>query len=130
MTATSDLTLDLTDGILTVRLNRPESRNAQTPALWRELAAIGANLDPGVRAIVLSAEGKSFSAGLDRRMLSPEGIPGEGSLLGFATMSADELDAQIAAIARSRGAALATRNVADFELCGVELLNPWSAGEL
>lgn len=36
-------------------------------------------------------------------------------------------DAQIAAIARSRGATVATRNVADFEHCGVELLNPWIA---
>jgi len=36
-------------------------------------------------------------------------------------------DAQIAAIARSRGAALATRNVPDFEGCGVEIINPWSA---
>jgi toxin FitB len=36
-----------------------------------------------------------------------------------------EFDAQIAAIARSRGAALATRNTADFEGCGVRLLNPW-----
>ncbi len=35
-------------------------------------------------------------------------------------------DAQIAAIARSRGATLATRNVADFEGCGVEIVNPWS----
>ena len=34
-------------------------------------------------------------------------------------------DAQIAAIARSRGAALATRNTDDFEHCGVTLLNPW-----
>jgi toxin FitB len=34
-------------------------------------------------------------------------------------------DAQIAAIARSRGAALATRNAADFEGCGVEIINPW-----
>jgi enoyl-CoA hydratase/carnithine racemase len=101
MTATSDLALDLTDGILTVRLNRPESRNAQTPALWRELAAIGANLDPGVRAVVLTAEGPSFSAGLDRRMLSPEGIPGEGSLLGFASMTPEELDAQIAEYQRA-----------------------------
>jgi toxin FitB len=37
-----------------------------------------------------------------------------------------ELDAQIAAIARSRGATLATRNVADFEDCGVRLVNPWT----
>jgi enoyl-CoA hydratase/carnithine racemase len=96
MTDASGLTLDLTDAILTVRLNRPESRNAQGPVLWRELAAIGENLDPAVRAIVLSAEGPSFSAGLDRRMLSPEGIPGEGSLLGFATMEPADLDARIA----------------------------------
>jgi predicted nucleic acid-binding protein len=34
-------------------------------------------------------------------------------------------DAQIAAIAKSRGAAVATRNVRDFEGCGVELINPW-----
>ena len=34
-------------------------------------------------------------------------------------------DAQIAAIARSRGAAIATRNVADFEGCGVGVINPW-----
>lgn len=37
-------------------------------------------------------------------------------------------DAQIAAIARSRGAAVATRNVRDFEGCGIEVLDPW-AGE-
>jgi len=37
-----------------------------------------------------------------------------------------ELDAQIAAIARSRRATLATRNTADFEGCGVRLINPWT----
>jgi len=35
------------------------------------------------------------------------------------------LDAQIAAVARSRRAMLATRNTADFEDCGVPLANPW-----
>jgi predicted nucleic acid-binding protein len=38
-----------------------------------------------------------------------------------------EFDAQIAAVARSRRAILATRNVADFEGCGVRLVNPWQA---
>lgn len=36
-------------------------------------------------------------------------------------------DAQIAAIALCNGAAIATRNVADFEGCGVKVINPWSA---
>ena len=37
-------------------------------------------------------------------------------------------DAQIAAIARLTGAKLATRNVADFADCGVDLVNPWGGG--
>lgn len=37
-----------------------------------------------------------------------------------------QFDAQIAAIAISRDCALATRNLGDFEGCGLELLDPWS----
>jgi len=36
-----------------------------------------------------------------------------------------ELDAQIAAIASVYDATLATRNTADFEGCGIRLVNPW-----
>jgi predicted nucleic acid-binding protein len=36
-------------------------------------------------------------------------------------------DAQIAAIAHSRGAILATRNVPDFEGCSIPTINPWVA---
>ena len=35
-------------------------------------------------------------------------------------------DCQIAAIARSHGAAVATRNITDFEQMEIELINPWS----
>jgi predicted nucleic acid-binding protein len=35
-------------------------------------------------------------------------------------------DAMIAAVTRSQRAALATRNTADFELCGISLINPWT----
>jgi toxin FitB len=35
-------------------------------------------------------------------------------------------DAQICAIALVNRAAIATRNIADFEGCGVELVNPWN----
>ncbi len=65
-----------------------------------------------------------------------------GRILGFGTDAAlpyariasdrrragrpiSHFDAQIAAIARLTGASLATRNVADFDACGVTLLNPW-----
>ena len=34
-------------------------------------------------------------------------------------------DAQIAAICRAIGAALATRNTADFQETGIDLINPW-----
>lgn len=37
-----------------------------------------------------------------------------------------QADAQIAAIAHSRGAALATRHPSDFEHCGIKVLNPWA----
>ena len=38
-------------------------------------------------------------------------------------------DCQIAATARARSAAVATRDVADFEGCGVEIANPWEGAE-
>jgi toxin FitB len=37
-------------------------------------------------------------------------------------------DAQIAAICRDLGALLATRNTADFEETGIELVDPWKLG--
>ena len=36
-------------------------------------------------------------------------------------------DAQIAAIAHSAGAAIATRNVPDYDGCGVRVIDPWKA---
>lgn len=35
-------------------------------------------------------------------------------------------DCQIAATARAHGAAMATRNVADFEGCGIVVIDPWN----
>lgn len=39
----------------------------------------------------------------------------------------DSFDAVIAAIARAHGMAIATRNIGDFEDCGIDLINPWDA---
>ena len=38
-----------------------------------------------------------------------------------------DTDCQIAAITRSRGKALATRNIRDFEDVGIDILDPWTA---
>ncbi len=40
----------------------------------------------------------------------------------------DHADCQIAAIARSRQAGIATRDLDGFEGCGIEVINPWSNG--
>jgi len=39
-------------------------------------------------------------------------------------------DAMIAAIVRVHSATLATRNVRDFEHCGIRLINPWTEPEV
>lgn len=50
-----------------LRLNRPEKLNAMTGRMWSELADIGARLrdDPDLRALVVTGNGRSFSAGID-----------------------------------------------------------------
>ncbi len=52
------------------------------------------------------------------------GIVSERKALGRRIL---EMDAMIAAIARANHFAVATRNTADFEHCGVRLVNPWTA---
>jgi len=55
------------DGVYRVELNRPESRNAMNWCFWNELGQVFNALatDGACRTVVLSARGKSFSAGLD-----------------------------------------------------------------
>ncbi|MEU6193655.1 enoyl-CoA hydratase/isomerase family protein [Streptomyces sp. NPDC047061] len=88
------LTVD--DALATVTLTNPAKRNAQSPALWRALAEAGRSLPGSVRVVVLRGEGQSFSAGLDRQMFSPEGIPGEPTFIELARRDDAELDAAIA----------------------------------
>ena len=90
------LRLDVEGPVLTVTLDRPQARNAQTPATWRALAAIGDVLPDAVRVVVVRGAGASFSAGLDRAMFTGEGIAGEASFAELAQLPADELDAVIA----------------------------------
>jgi enoyl-CoA hydratase/carnithine racemase len=95
--AAAGLRLDAAGEVVTVTLARPEQRNAQTFATWRALASIGDALPAEVRVVVLRAEGESFSAGLDRAMFTPEGLPGELSLAELGRLDDDELDETLAA---------------------------------
>lgn len=55
------------EGVATVRLNRPDRRNALTSEMLSELytAVVAAANDPAARAIVLTGEGPTFCAGQD-----------------------------------------------------------------
>ena len=45
-----------------------------------------------------------------------------------AGLSVKHSDCQIAAIARATGMSIVTRNVRDFEGCGLDIINPWLSG--
>jgi enoyl-CoA hydratase/carnithine racemase len=71
------LRLAVDGAVATITLSRPERRNALTFSTWRTLARVGDTLPAGVRVVVVRGEGPSFSAGIDLRLFSAEGVPGE-----------------------------------------------------
>ena len=68
---------DVVDRVAVITLNRPEKANAQTTALLRELndCWMSAAGDSEVRVILLQANGRHFSAGMD---LTSPGVTPEG----------------------------------------------------
>lgn len=89
------LRLESTGMVTTITLDRARSKNSQTPATWLALAAIGHALPLGTRVVVIQGAGDTFSSGLDRRMLTPEGVDGEASLLQLLAMPDAELSETI-----------------------------------
>jgi methylglutaconyl-CoA hydratase len=79
-------------GVLTLTLNRPEIHNAFGDTLIASLAAVldSANDDSGIRVIVITGAGKSFSAGADlnwmRGMLAASAEENERDALQLAAM--------------------------------------------
>ncbi len=67
--AAQELLYDLTDNVATLTINRPDAQNTisgpMLDAMTRRL--VQANEDPAVRAIVITATGRFFCAGLDLR---------------------------------------------------------------
>jgi enoyl-CoA hydratase/carnithine racemase len=76
---TDRLTISVESGVADVRLNRPDKLNALDPAMFEGIERALAELRdmPGLRAVVLSGEGRAFSAGLDMASMA-----GGGASLG------------------------------------------------
>lgn len=69
------VTISIAGGVADVRLNRPDKMNALDPAMFDAIARAGETLRSahGLRAIVLSGEGRAFSAGLDIASFAEQG---------------------------------------------------------
>ena len=85
-TGTDDLLASLDAGVLTLTLNRPEARNAMSGGMTAGLASqlASAELDPNVKAIVLTGAGKGFCAGGDVKGMaaSGDGTVGDNTIDG------------------------------------------------
>ena len=88
------LRFDVEGPVGTITLDRPDVRNAQTPAMWEALAEIGESMPSDVRVVVVTGEGETFSAGLDRAMLDLDNA-GEGSVIGLLQRTDEEMSEQI-----------------------------------
>ena len=85
-TGTDDLLADLTAGVLTLTMNRPEARNAMSDAMTGALAQqlADAELNSAVKVIVLTGAGKGFCAGGDVKGMaaSGDGTVGDNTIDG------------------------------------------------
>jgi predicted nucleic acid-binding protein len=79
---------------------------------------------------------EAISAFFDHRLLTPVLAFDDEAAFQYARIFSQrrksgrpiaELDCQIAAIALVHGHAVATRNIWDFENCGIAVINPWAA---
>ena len=86
----TDLLYDVTDGVATITLNRPERLNAITIPMLTSLsrALRDADLDPQIRVIIVTGAGRGFCAGLDiKDVAAGAGIGADGA--GLATARFD-----------------------------------------
>lgn len=96
----SGVRVELGGAVATVTLCRPDVLNAQTPALWSALRVAGATLPGQVRVVVVRGEGRAFSAGLDRAVLTGGDTGGPG-LLDLARADEQRCDEVIAGYQRA-----------------------------
>jgi enoyl-CoA hydratase len=74
-------TVTLADHIAHIRLNRPDKANSMIPEFWREFPAAVDRIsnDGEARVIVISAEGKHFTAGMDISVFMAGALDGDAA---------------------------------------------------
>lgn len=102
---------ELADGVLTLTLNRPDRRNALSPALVEAIvgAICGAAAQDEVQAIVLTGAGTRFCAGGDLGAggMSGEGVLGRHAAGGdFAVLMRTLMESRVPVVAAVNGDAL------------------------
>jgi enoyl-CoA hydratase len=67
LSALETLSVNIENHIAHIQMSRPEVLNSMVPAFWRELPAVVRKIDEEsqARVIVISSQGKHFSAGMD-----------------------------------------------------------------
>ena len=73
--------LTVAEGIAHIRFNRPDKANSMIPSFWTELpdAVNALSREAEARVIVLSAEGRHFSSGMDIAVFTDGGLEGPDS---------------------------------------------------
>jgi predicted nucleic acid-binding protein len=125
----SELNRPTPDSRVTCRLNGQNPANLATTAINKAEVLVGLALLPdGKRKDGLYRETMALLKGIEFRVFPFDRDAAQLYpliVLQRRAMRLATADGQIAAIARSRGASIATRNIGDFEHTGVQLINPW-----
>lgn len=77
----ASFTVEIESGVAHLRFCRPEKANSMNAAFWRELPEAVNDISDNAKArvIVLSAEGKHFTSGMDISVFMEGGVDTEGS---------------------------------------------------
>lgn len=122
MSSRADAVVVRTDGAVgRVTLAAPDRLNAVDPAMLASLAeaVVGLDADPAVRVIVLSGEGRAFSAGADLSVHVDEGDL-DGTLTGVGAVTRAIIDSGTPVLSLvtgvAAGAGLSVALAADYSL--------------
>lgn len=106
---TSDLTVQVDEGVAVLTLNRPARRNAYTAEMGRLLSQAyrDCDADDGVRAIVLTGAGEAFCAGADfGGEAQPFDKPEEGQMFSASPIDPPAFELRTPVIAALNGHAI------------------------